>query len=181
MRLGWTIVPGQHATGQAGRPRLHVELLEDRTAPALFAADLPLTSLDGGKGWRTNGLADYDRLGYSVSGAGDVNGDGIDDMILGAIGASGGGSTRGQSYVVFGRNGDFTTELDLSTLDGMQGFRITGLDDNDLSGWSVSEAGDVNGDGFGDLIIGAPWAEGVAASVGRATWYSAMVAASRLT
>ena len=49
--------------------------------------------------------------------------------------------------------------LDLATLDGTNGFRLIGIDGGDVSGNSVSSAGDVNGDGFADLIVGAPGAE----------------------
>ena len=62
----------------------------------------------------------------------------------------------GESYVVFGSSGGFAASLDLSALDGSNGFRLDGIDAfDDESGWSVSGAGDVNGDGIADLIIGA--------------------------
>ena len=48
-----------------------------------------------------------------------------------------------------------TPSLDLATLDGTNGFRLIGIDADDFSGRSVSSAGDVNGDGFADLIVGA--------------------------
>jgi trimeric autotransporter adhesin len=65
------------------------------------------------------------------------------------------GNNSGASYVVFGQEDGFSANLNLSTLDGTNGFRINGEADGDLSGLSVSAAGDVNGDGFDDLIIGA--------------------------
>ena len=61
----------------------------------------------------------------------------------------------GESYVVFGKSGGFASALDLSSLNGSNGFRLDGIDADDQSGYSVSSAGDVNGDGFDDLIIGA--------------------------
>ena len=61
----------------------------------------------------------------------------------------------GESYVVFGKMNGFAASLNLSMLDGTNGFRLDGIDPEDWSGYSVSGAGDVNGDGFGDLISGA--------------------------
>ena len=52
-----------------------------------------------------------------------------------------------------------THPFDLSTFDGTNGFRLDGIDAGDNSGYSVSSAGDVNGDGFDDLIIGAPYSD----------------------
>jgi len=125
-----------------------------------FGAGLDLSTLDGSNGFAINGIAGGDQSGWSVSSAGDVNGDGFDDLIIGAFGADPNGITfAGQSYVVFGSNSGFGAGLDLSTLDGSNGFAINGIAANDWSGYWVSSAGDVNGDGFDDLIIGAIWAD----------------------
>ena len=97
------------------------------------------------------------RSGFSVSGAGDVNGDGLDDLIIGAPGADAYG--YGKSYVVFGKN--TTSEVNLTEIEaGNGGFTISGLSTVNHSGNSVSNAGDVNGDGFDDLIVGALWLGG---------------------
>ena len=124
-----------------------------------FGAGLNLSELNGSNGFAINGIAAFDFSGRSVSSAGDVNGDGFDDLIIGAFVASPNGiSDAGQSYVVFGNSG-FGAGLDLSTLNGSNGFAINGIAEGDLSGRSVSSAGDVNGDGFDDLIIGASSAD----------------------
>ena len=61
--------------------------------------------------------------------------------------------------MVFGSDADFAPSLALSSLDGTNGFRLDGIDADDTSGWSVASAGDVNGDGFDDLVIGAVYAD----------------------
>jgi Ca2+-binding RTX toxin-like protein len=120
-----------------------------------FAADFNLSALDGSNGFKINGIAAGDRSGTSVSRAGDVNGDGVDDLIVGARGADSNGESSGQSYVVFGKRGGFSADIDLSSLNGTNGFILNGVEAGDNSGVSVSDAGDINGDGIDDLIIGA--------------------------
>ncbi|MBE9098899.1 hypothetical protein [Vacuolonema iberomarrocanum] len=121
-----------------------------------FGASLNLSTLNGSNGFAINGVAASDRSGVSVSSAGDINGDGIDDLIIGARAADpNGNNNAGTSYVVFGRQTGFGASLNLSTLNGSNGFAINGVAANDLSGRPVSGAGDINGDGIDDLIIGA--------------------------
>ncbi len=124
-----------------------------------FTANFDLADLDGTNGFVLNGIDVYDNSGYSVSGAGDINGDGIDDLIIGAPRADEAPpvNAEGESYVVFGKEGEFEASLDLEDLDGSNGFIINGIAPGDNSGLSVSGAGDVNGDGINDLIIGAPY------------------------
>ena len=121
-----------------------------------FDSSFDLFSLDGTNGFAINGIATEDNSGRSVSNAGDVNGDGFDDIIIGAERAApNNNSYAGSSYIVFGKNTGFNSNFDLSSLDGTNGFVINGLASNDFLGRSVSSAGDVNGDGFDDVIIGA--------------------------
>jgi len=124
-----------------------------------FGATLELSSLDGSNGFKINGEANGDQSGRSVSSAGDVNGDGFADLIVGAYLADPNGSASGASYVVFGTDSPFGATLELSSLDGTNGFQINGEAASDFSGWSVASAGDVNGDGFADLIVGARGAD----------------------
>ena len=123
---------------------------------------LDLSDLDGTNGFTLTGSARNDRVGFSVSSAGDVNGDGYDDLIIGAFRADpNGDSEAGETYVIYGGASAPGTDgvLDLSMLDGSNGFILTGIDTFDQSGFSVSSAGDVNGDGYDDLIIGGSSAD----------------------
>ncbi|WP_052055941.1 FG-GAP repeat protein [Myxosarcina sp. GI1] len=118
-----------------------------------FGSSFDLSTLDGSNGFAINGIGDFQDSGFSVSEAGDINGDGIDDIIIGDPRAK--NYNVGESYVVFGSTNDFESSLDLSALDGSNGFKINGIDGNDYSGHSVSGAGDINGDSIDDIIIGA--------------------------
>jgi hypothetical protein len=115
-----------------------------------------------------------DEAGASVSSAGDIDGDGFDDLIVGAPWGSGGDMNSGLAYVIFGTSAGFGADIsgrrivDLSTLDASQGFVISGASSDDSAGRSVSSAGDLNGDGFDDLIVGAPEGDEGASSAGGA-------------
>ncbi|ELS05629.1 VCBS repeat-containing protein, partial [Xenococcus sp. PCC 7305] len=122
--------------------------------PIPYPPAIELSALDGNSGFVLKGIDSEDRSGNSLSNAGDVNGDGIADLIIGAYGAN---SDAGESYVIFGSNNP-SSAIELSALDGSNGFVLNGIDAIDFSGRSVSSAGDVNGDGLADLIIGAPGA-----------------------
>ncbi|HEU0113572.1 MAG TPA: FG-GAP-like repeat-containing protein, partial [Thermomicrobiales bacterium] len=117
-----------------------------------FAANIDLSSLDGSTGFRISGA------GTSASSAGDVNGDGFADLIVGNNYASPNGANSGASYVVFGQASGFAANIDVANLDGTTGFKLSGVAANDRSGRFVGSAGDVNGDGLADLIVGAPFA-----------------------
>lgn len=81
-----------------------------------FGQTLEVSDLDGTNGFKINGETARDNLGWSVSGAGDVNGDGIDDVIIGAFYADSHGRYSGTSYVVFGDDQGFSTPLMQSSL-----------------------------------------------------------------
>jgi hypothetical protein len=86
------------------------------------------------------------QLGHSVTFAGDLNGDGFGDVAVGAFGYDGGATNSGAVFVYFGGAGAFNTVADTVLTSGFANVRM---------GNSVAAAGDVNGDGFGDLIVGA--------------------------
>jgi len=117
-------------------------------ATANWSMDFDLTKADASF-WGED--AD-DWSGYSVASAGDINGDGYDDFLIGAYGDEAGGSQAGQTYLILGRAAaDWGMDFDLSDADAS----FWGEDVDDWSGWSVASAGDVNGDGCDDFLIGA--------------------------
>jgi VCBS repeat-containing protein len=124
--------------------------------------NIDLTVLTPAQGFIIQGDADGDRTGWSVASAGDVNGDGYADLIVGASYGDDGGGEAGEAYVVFGKASGFGTSvggrqvIDLTALAAADGFIIQGDAAGDFAGWSVASAGDVNGDGYADLILGAP-------------------------
>ena len=84
----------------------------------------------------------------------DINGGEFDDLIIGAPNADPNGARSGASYVVFGKASGFAATLELSALDGTNGFALNGAAASDYSGRSVASAVDVIGDGFDNLIVG---------------------------
>ena len=108
---------------------------------ALSAADASYLGEDGG-----------DEASWALAVAGDVNGDGYDDLLVGAPGSDDGGDDAGQAYLIFGRETGWTTGASLGTADAS----FLGEDEDAWAGFTVAGAGDVDGDGYDDLLVGAP-------------------------
>ena len=146
-----------------------------------FAATLDLSTLNGTNGFKLTNETAGDGIGRSVASAGDVNGDGFDDVIVGAVLADPHGPNSGASYIVFGKAAGFAANIQLSSLDGSNGFKLSGVTANDNSGYSVASAGDVNGDEFADIVIGAGRAAASYVVFGKASGFAAAIDISSLT
>jgi len=103
--------------------------------------------------WSVQGSLSYFNLGFSVATAGDVNGDGYSDVIVGEPGLENGQFqiNEGGALVYLGSVGGLASTA-AWTAESDQGYAYLG--------WSVSPAGDVNGDGFSDVMVGAPYFDG---------------------
>ncbi|MEM9385036.1 MAG: hypothetical protein AAGA68_08225 [Pseudomonadota bacterium] len=128
--------------------------------PEIMLSDLlPGNGGDGSAGFVIRGLFEEQIVGASVASAGDVNGDGIDDILIGAPETFVFNGSKGKSFVVFGRRDGVPALFDLTRLlpgqgDGSEGFVLLGPFEWAESGIDVAPAGDVNGDGIDDLLIG---------------------------
>lgn len=118
---------------------------------------LALSDILGGMGgFVANGEGVDDQSGTAIDGGHDVNGDGLDDIVIGAEQADPNGGNSGAAYVVFGK----TTGSQVNLVNpGSAGFAINGIAGLDVAGSDVSMPGDVNGDGRADVLVGASGAE----------------------
>lgn len=120
-------------------------------APPLMGAQESGPSDLGDADSKITGAAANDTAGWSVASAGDVDGDGVDDLIVGVPGYDGAaGEDSGAAFLFFGPVD--RDNIELSEADVAMG----GVDNGDEAGWSVASAGDLNDDGVDDVIVGAP-------------------------
>lgn len=165
--IGNEVAGGGDVNGD-GRPDVVVEVGLDGDAFAGDArvvygkatpGDVLLDTPSSQRGFSIHGAADDANLGASLDIVPDMNGDGKAEVLAGAPGASffkNDPVDRGNAYVVFGRAD--AAALEARTI-GNAGFRIAGARVGDHAGTGVSAAGDVTGDGKGDLVVGAPGAD----------------------
>jgi hypothetical protein len=97
--------------------------------------------------WTATGDQIGANFGFSVAGAGDIDGDGFDDIVIGSTGFAGPLPYEGRALMYLG-SADGPATVPAWSAEGDQ--------ENSLFGWSVAGAGDLNGDGVGDVIVGAP-------------------------
>ena len=113
-------------------------------------AEQKISSTSGGL---TSTIDDFDHFGRSVAGVGDVNGDGIADVAIGAHQDDDGGTDRGAVYVLF-LNTDGTVKAEHKISDSAGGLTVS-LDDIDNFGSGLAAIGDLDGDGVVGLVVGA--------------------------
>lgn len=147
------------ATLPFGTDRFHYTLVDPSGQSAVAEVRLVLqppqgiVGLDalGPKGVRLSGIDPDDRAGYTVSGTSDVDHDGYADILVAAFDADPGGVTdAGETYWVRG-GPNLPSIVPLTTADA----RFDGIATNDNAGWALGEAGDVNGDGHADILVGS--------------------------
>ncbi len=115
-----------------------------------FSSEITTESLNSSKGFKIKGAA-----GQNITSAlstGDLNGDGYAEILIGSESADANGTENGKVYTIFGKAGSFGSIFDLSNMSSSNGFSINGASSYDRIGSSLS-SGDVNGDGFEDVII----------------------------
>jgi hypothetical protein len=112
--------------------------------------------------WTKDGDQDFSEYGYSVASAGDVNGDGFSDVLVGARRYGNGQVDEGQAYLYLGS---------ASGLAGSHAWFAEGDQDSAECGYRVASAGDVNGDGYSDVAIGAPFYDNGQYNEGRVLVY----------
>ncbi len=131
-------------------------------SPARAVAVMSLNEIDGSNGFRMDGVWPNGEFGHLSQSSGDVNGDGLGDLLVACprAGIMVDGEVPGSAYVVFGTDTITSASFLADTLDGKNGFEIKGvLPDENLGLGSGSGFGDINGDGLDDIILGASYSD----------------------
>jgi len=125
-----------------------------------FEAEFAAIDMADDQGIKIGGPGDFDELSALTS-AGDFNGDGFDDILI-AFGSTvvGQDKTSGDAFVIFGSDEGLPANLDLANLEPANGFQISSSFDSNYLGLLAAGAGDFDGDGYDDIVIGTPNADG---------------------
>ena len=123
--------------------------MEKRRARSTFSSSVNVSSLSGSNGFKIVGANANQLFGFDADGLGDINGDGRGDLII----AEGPGVAESTGFVIFGNPVPSGT-FQLSSLDGTNGFSFKATTQTNLNAMFVSKAGDVNGDGLNDVLVG---------------------------
>ncbi len=121
-----------------------------------FGSTLVIDEIAEDEGFFIGGAPGNAFAGAELGPAGDVNGDGIDDLLIGAGVLPEDGPQQGGVYVILGREEAFPVSYDLGELSGVDGYLITGDAPGDFAGFAIAGGADGNGDGIDDILIGAP-------------------------
>jgi hypothetical protein len=156
---------GSHRNRQLAAVVVIVLVLVSVVSGAAFRADYSINSITQDEGTRLTGSTTGEWVGWSVSGGGDVDGDGVADFVVGAFQAKSlsGASSAGHAYVLYGvanaSNAAATWPTDTTikaiTQDSTKSRIIDGAVSNMQLGTAVAVVGDVNGDRFDDIAIGS--------------------------
>ncbi|VAW00006.1 hypothetical protein MNBD_ALPHA06-2308, partial [hydrothermal vent metagenome] len=120
-----------------------------------FAASIALAEQTLASGFIFRGTQSGDNVGSSVSPAGDVNGDGISDILIGAGGASQFvNGFQGRVYLVYGASSGLPAMMDQNDINGNNGLSFLASTNGDTVGTDISGGVDLNKDGFSDIIMG---------------------------
>ena len=159
--------PGGGIGGAAGA----VHVVRARELPTEFVSEVDLRF--PGEGYRLVGENSSDQAGYSVASAGDVDGDDLVDILIGAPSHAARLHAEGAAYLLSAaslqamdeKDGDTDRVIELARVGSQpNGWKFVGEEPNDRAGHSVSAAGDIDGDGRGDILIGTHQAARVAAA-----------------
>lgn len=150
--------PTESQTGVYGEGVVYVIFGQRNGLVDMNSNDLASLSATG-RGFRILGTSEITNIGVSLSKAGDVNKDGVADMMIGTIAPrSSSGGLLGTVIVIYGRKSNTIQDVQIDSLTLSQGFKITGASDSLTIGITnmINPAGDVNNDGVDDIVLGAP-------------------------